>query len=94
MYSQDIAAVALAPFPSGEEDPTIESEGRTARFDAVPARPFADWVGPSSGRPVVYRRSDESMSSRSLALCLAMIMSRLALGAPRVLDLIAYQEGL
>jgi len=58
MYSKDIAAMTFAPFPSGEEDPTIEGEGRTVRLDAVPARPFVDWVGPGSGRPVVYRRPD------------------------------------
>ena len=31
IYGKEIAAAALASFPSGEEDPTMESQGQTAR---------------------------------------------------------------
>jgi hypothetical protein len=59
-------------------------------IDTALAQSFGDLVGPAAFTGVLTR---EGAASLSLALCLATTRSRLAFGAPRVFELIAYQEG-
>ena len=47
IHGKEIAAAALASFPSGEEDPTMENR---PGIDTALAQSFGDLVGPGSGR--------------------------------------------